>query len=245
MSISINNGGVLTPIAGVPATVINEIKAVIPDSASSSNQLVPESTVGDLTDLDTTAKTDVVSAINELVSDKADAATTIAGYGITDAYTKTEVDAISVRAYRPSGNATLATLPALTAGNLGKVYNMTSDFTTTVDFAEGSGIDVEAGNEVGIIDVGTEQSPSYKYTVLGGFVDLSGKQDVLVAGTNISIAADGKTISATDTTYESKTAVSGGTDVSLVTTGEKYTWNNAEPDSLTQSQITALLALLD
>lgn len=30
----------------------------------------------------------------------------------------------------------------------------------------------------------------------------------------------------TDTTYESKTAASSGTDVSLVTTGEKYTWNN-------------------
>lgn len=30
----------------------------------------------------------------------------------------------------------------------------------------------------------------------------------------------------TDTTYESKAAASGGTDVSLVTTGEKYTWNN-------------------
>ena len=30
-----------------------------------------------------------------------------------------------------------------------------------------------------------------------------------------------------DTTYESKAAASGGTDVSLVTTGEKYTWNTA------------------
>ena len=30
----------------------------------------------------------------------------------------------------------------------------------------------------------------------------------------------------TDTTYSSKTAASGGTAVSLVTTGEKYTWNN-------------------
>ena len=29
-----------------------------------------------------------------------------------------------------------------------------------------------------------------------------------------------------NTTYSSKTAASGGTDVSLVTTGEKYTWNN-------------------
>lgn len=32
----------------------------------------------------------------------------------------------------------------------------------------------------------------------------------------------------TDTTYSSLPAQSGGTDVSLVTTGEKYTWDNAE-----------------
>ena len=32
----------------------------------------------------------------------------------------------------------------------------------------------------------------------------------------------------TDTTYESKAAASGGTAVSLVTTGEKYTWNNKQ-----------------
>ena len=32
----------------------------------------------------------------------------------------------------------------------------------------------------------------------------------------------------TDTTYESKAAASGGTDVSLVTTGEKYTWNSKQ-----------------
>ncbi len=32
----------------------------------------------------------------------------------------------------------------------------------------------------------------------------------------------------TDTTYESKTAAESGTDVSLVTTGEKYTWNHKQ-----------------
>lgn len=32
----------------------------------------------------------------------------------------------------------------------------------------------------------------------------------------------------TDTTYESKAAASGGTDVSLCTTGEKYTWNSKQ-----------------
>lgn len=40
---------------------------------------------------------------------------------------------------------------------------------------------------------------------------------------------DNKTITLTDTTYESKTAASGGTALSLVTTGEKYTWNNKQP----------------
>ena len=37
----------------------------------------------------------------------------------------------------------------------------------------------------------------------------------------------------TDTTYESKAAASGGTAVSLVTTGEKYTWNNKGNGTIT------------
>lgn len=50
----------------------------------------------------------------------------------------------------------------------------------------------------------------------------------LKAGSNVTItnSSGTVTIAATDTTYSSKTAASGGTDVSLVTTGEKYTWNN-------------------
>lgn len=76
-------------------------------------------------------------------------------------------------AYRPSGNATLATLPALTEANLNRVYNMTEDFVTTADFAEGAGVAVKAGNEVGIIDISSTSTPDIKYTVLGGFIDLS------------------------------------------------------------------------
>lgn len=53
---------------------------------------------------------------------------------------------------------------------------------------------------------------------------IAGKQDIITAGDNITIS--GNTISATDTTYSSKSASSGGTAVSLCTTGEKYTWNN-------------------
>lgn len=49
----------------------------------------------------------------------------------------------------------------------------------------------------------------------------------IVAGTNMSSSYSNGTLTldATDTTYESKAAASGGTDLSLVTTGEKYNWN--------------------
>ena len=46
-------------------------------------------------------------------------------------------------------------------------------------------------------------------------------------------------IPAQDTTYESKSAASGGTDVSLVTTGEKFAWNNKQ-SALTTAQLAAV-----
>lgn len=53
-----------------------------------------------------------------------------------------------------------------------------------------------------------------------------------LAGSNVTITGDTTngtiTIAATDTTYESKQAAIGGTDVSLVTTGEKYLWSDKQ-----------------
>lgn len=54
--------------------------------------------------------------------------------------------------YRPSGSLAFASLPALTAENLGKVYNVTNAFTTTSDFVEGAGKKYKAGADVGIIE---------------------------------------------------------------------------------------------
>ena len=75
------------------------------------------------------------------------------------------------------------------------------------------------------------------WTMISPLIELiEGKQDKLTAGSNIQI--NGTTISATDTTYESKTAASGGTAVSLVTTGEKYTWNNKSNFSGSYTDLT-------
>lgn len=61
----------------------------------------------------------------------------------------------------------------------------------------------------------------------------------LTAGDNITLTADAAndrvTIAAKDTTYSSKAAASGGTAVSLVTTGEKYNWNSKANGSHTHS----------
>ena len=67
---------------------------------------------------------------------------------------------------------------------------------------------------------------------------LNTKQEKLIAWTNIQIAADWKTISATDTTYENKVAAEWGTDVSLVTTWDKYIWNNKQDKLIAGSNIS-------
>lgn len=47
----------------------------------------------------------------------------------------------------------------------------------------------------------------------------------------------------TDTTYSSKAAASGGTDVSLVTTGEKYTWNSKTSNTGTVTSVATGVGL--
>ena len=62
-------------------------------------------------------------------------------------------------------------------------------------------------------------STTYAINVSGNAATVNGRT---VA---VNVPSDAKF---TDTTYESKSAVSGGTDVSLCTTGEKYTWNHKQ-----------------
>lgn len=59
------------------------------------------------------------------------------------------------------------------------------------------------------------------------YVDSNGKLAVVVPWTD------------TNTTYENKQAAQSGTDVSLVTTGDKYNWNNKTSNNGTVTQISA------
>lgn len=67
----------------------------------------------------------------------------------------------------------------------------------------------------------------------------------LAAGSNVGLVeSEGTvTISATDTTYESKAAAANGTEVSLVTTGEKAIWNAKTSNEGTVTSVVAGVGL--
>ena len=77
--------------------------------------------------------------------------------------------------YKPKGNITCAALvPALLIDdNLGNVYNVTDNGTTTSDFVEGAGKPIHVGDNVAIVDVGTGGQSEYKFDLLAGMVDLT------------------------------------------------------------------------
>lgn len=130
----------------------------------------------------------------------------------------------------------------LVESKVGWMWNISDSFTTTDDFVEGAGKVIPAGANV---YVANPESGVYKYDVFQGMVDLSGYKTIdslkskgsatkgvyfdangdaqaMTYSVGIDVPADAVF---TDTTYESKVAAEGGTDVSLVTTGEKYAWN--------------------
>ena len=79
---------------GYDATTIAEYAKELADNVAANgyDDTDVKNSIGNLTTLKTTEKGSLVGAVNELSDGKANKATTIAGYGITDTYTKTEVD---------------------------------------------------------------------------------------------------------------------------------------------------------
>lgn len=124
------------------------------------------------------------------ISGKADKATTLSGYGITDAYTKAQVDGLVGSVYKPAGSvSTVSGLGSLTSANEGKVYNFSAAFTTTSDFVEGANHDYPSGTNVVIVNTASSGTAVYKYDVLSGLVDTSSfiAASDLVAVTNAEI----------------------------------------------------------
>lgn len=133
--------------------------------------------------LNGTALTISGKAVNVDLSSYALSSTTLAGYGITNAYTKTEIDSKLSSTYKAAGSSAFADLPTPAESVLGYVYNVTDTFTTTASFIEGAGKTYPAGTNVAVIVSGG----TYYYDVLPGFVDLSGYLLIASTITNTTI----------------------------------------------------------
>ena len=160
--------------------------------------------LGDLAGKNTVAKTDLAQTLSDEITGKADAADV---YPKSETYTKSEVDtAISQqigKVYKPAGNKTAAELVAalLIAANLGNVYNTTDTLTLTAEnvdlFVDGVvGKSYGPGADVAVVDTDTTgSSPTFKFNVLPGFIDLSGyatKEDAAAASAaDIQAIVDG------------------------------------------------------
>lgn len=131
------------------------------------------------------------------------------------AYTTTEVDnkiADTVsQCYHPSGSKTVAELISslLVSANEGNVYDMSDSGTTTSDFREGAGHPIKAGDNVGIVNVGTIQSPVYKFDLLSGFVDLSAYYTKTESDNKYVAKETGKGLSTNDYTTADKNKLAG------------------------------------
>lgn len=134
-------------------------------------------------------KTETDGKIDEKIVNKADKSTTLAGYGIEDAYTKTEMDGKLSSVYKPGGNMLFENLPEPSAANLGLVYSMNDAFTTDDRFIASEPTPYPIGTNVVCVQVTVEETPTYLYDVLAGFVDLSGymQKTDMVAITNEEI----------------------------------------------------------
>lgn len=155
--------------------------------------------------------------IFDAINGKADKATTLEGYGIEDAYTKTTIDAIILAL-----EAELAgKQDKLTAGtNITITGNIISAKDTS--YTAGANISISDENEISVTGVYTSEQVDEKLSTKADTSSLDGKQDKLTAGANIVIS-DTNEISATDTTYTAGTNVSISAANVISATDTKYT----------------------
>lgn len=125
-----------------------------------------------------------------------------------------------------SMQTTAFTVPTLTSNDFGKTLYITGTLLSNGNFKPDGNITLAMVNDKTNIPIGRiDRANVALNTVPTQFTITGYSQTAYTLDSNgILTHIDGKEIK--DTTYSSLTAASSGTAVSLVTTGEKYTWNN-------------------
>ena len=136
--------------AGAQANVIEKITVNGVEATVTEKNVVLTIPTGELAELDTVDMDHLAQAVKDVINGKATKATTLEGYGIKDAYTKTETEAAIAAigtVFKVKGSVAFANLPTADMQE-GDVYNVTDDFTTTSSFVEGAGKEYPAGTNV-------------------------------------------------------------------------------------------------
>ena len=172
----------------------------------------------------------VTSSVQTQLGNKADAATTLAGYGITDAYTKTELDGKISSVYKYKGTvANYASLPStgLTEGDVYNVADTGDNYAWVAPHNETAGFwDKLAGN----IDLSSYRTSTDQDTLDALKAPLSSPTftgtpaaPTAAAGTNTTqIATTAFVKTATDGVLPSQTSQSGKM---LTTNGTSVSWS--------------------
>ena len=126
-------------------------------------------------------------------------------------------------------------LSLVTTGEKYNWNNKTSNTGTVTSVAPGDGLTGDTVTTSGTIKANLS---SYTRSSLasGSVTSISGKQYPVHLDSSGYLSVN---VPWDNTTYESKSAASGGTDLSLVTTGEKYDWNSKTSNTGTVTQVSA------
>ena len=199
---------VVRPVAGKGLStndLTNELKAKYDQAAQKVDSLASagaEANVIETVKVNGSPLTpDGSKAVNITVPTKVSQITNDSGYQ-TSTQVTSAINSKIASVYKPGGSVAFASLPALSASVLGKVYNVTDAFTTTSSFMEGSGKKYPAGTNVVVVDAG---SRTYKFDVLAGFVDLSGYATTS-AMTSAIATAKSQAISSANSSTDTKLA---------------------------------------
>ena len=117
----------------------------------------------------------------------------------------TKINNVLSTVYRPAGNIASSGLLSslLVKANLGKVYNLTDDATTTNDWVEGSGKTIPSGTDVGIVAVENGGTTTYKFNAFSTKIDLSGYKTVQTAVADGDATTSGNALTFVDSVTQS------------------------------------------
>lgn len=200
-------------------TIITELTDLGTNSHTHTNKAILDGiTSSKVTSWDSTASK---------IDSKADSATTLSGYGITDAYTKSEVDGKVSGAYHFKGSYTTFTdlITAVTDGTItpaaGHVYNIETGGGT-----DKNGNAIKSGDNVAYVE-----GEDGGWDVLGGTMDLSAYATTSAVNTALSTKADKTVVNAIDDRVGDLETVVGDATQGLVKTVADHTTAIGSHDS--------------